>query len=511
MTAPAKRRRTTTNKSEPCVSIEPTSIEDCIGSHRLAHNAAYHQFTSESDRQRVQKALLTWFDAKQRTNMPWRKPARLDMTKEELAQRAYEVWVSEIMLQQTQVATVIGYYERWMASFPTIYDLASADLEQVNTLWAGLGYYSRAKRLWEGAKKVVQELEGCLPNNAADLEKQIPGVGPYTAGAVASIVFGQQTPLVDGNVIRVLARLRAIRADMKKSNVVDLFWKLAGALVPKERPGDFNQALMELGATVCTPANPACDACPVQSDCHALNQWHLHGRLTEQGFWNKKTPQDESEHECEFCPAIDHDLEHEEYAVTRYPVKSEKKPPRDEECSVAIVEKVLKDGSSIYLISKRPEQGLLAGLWEFPSVELAIHKKKSIYAARSKQNAEYLKQRYQLDLADLDAACQDLDHVVHLFSHIRKVYYIEWVRITSTEQEPSLSQHDGHPSESKWIPEADLKTAPIPTGLKKALKLLDKAKSVKHSSAKRRQPTSKTTPSNTNASITSFFTKKETS
>lgn len=125
---------------------------------------------------------------------------------------------------QTQVATVIDYYNRWMTAFPTIQDLANADIEKVNSLWAGLGYYSRAKRLWEGAQKVVNQLGGLLPDNAKDLQSEIPGVGRYTAGAVASIVFGEATPVVDGNVIRVIARWRAIHADPKKAKSVELFW-----------------------------------------------------------------------------------------------------------------------------------------------------------------------------------------------------------------------------------------------------------------------------------------------
>jgi A/G-specific adenine glycosylase len=125
---------------------------------------------------------------------------------------------------KTQVATVIDYYNRWMTAFPTIHSLAKADLEKVNTLWAGLGYYSRAKRLWEGAKKIVSEFDGRLPNNAQELQREVPGVGRYTAGAVASIVFGEATPVVDGNVIRVLSRWRAIHADPKKAKTVELFW-----------------------------------------------------------------------------------------------------------------------------------------------------------------------------------------------------------------------------------------------------------------------------------------------
>lgn len=176
-----------------------------------------------------------------------------------------------------------------MEAFPTIRDLASADIEKVNSLWAGLGYYSRAKRLWEGAQKVVNELDGLLPNNAKDLEKEIPGVGRYTAGAVASIVFEQPTPVVDGNVIRVIARWRAIHADPKKAKTIDLFWDIAASIVPTNKPGDFNQALMELGARVCTPQNPDCGNCPIQTDCRAYKQLELVKSLSKDGFFAEKS------------------------------------------------------------------------------------------------------------------------------------------------------------------------------------------------------------------------------
>ncbi|CAO3610899.1 unnamed protein product [Cunninghamella blakesleeana] len=436
--------------------------------------------------------------------MPWRKPANPHLEKEALGQRAYEVWVSEIMLQQTQVATVIDYYNRWMDAFPTIYDLATADIEQVNTLWAGLGYYSRAKRLWEGAKLVVEKYEGILPNNATDLEKNIPGVGPYTAGAIASIVFGQQTPLVDGNVIRVLSRLRTIGGDMKKSDVVDLFWKLAATIVPSSRPGDFNQALMELGARMCTPQNPNCGKCPVQPQCRALSHLNLHAKFMDK-YWiddNKKEGSETEvniDHECQYCPVITENLEHENYAVTRYPVKGDKKPPRDEECAVCILEATSSDKNiePKYLITKRPEKGLLAGLWEFPSVEL--DNLKSTYKERSQHITTYLKDQHKIDLNKIKSKRQDLENVIHLFSHIRKVYHIEWVSVSNNDV-VDLSIN------GNWVNMEELKSSPIPTGLKKAIKLLEKAQktpSKSPSSSKRKQPI------NDNTEITSFFKKKK--
>ncbi|KAI8075065.1 DNA glycosylase [Gongronella butleri] len=485
-----KRRRTDTNSAVP-VAVVPTTVQDCVSSNHLAHNTAYHTFHDDTHVREIQAALLDWFDTKQRTNMPWRKAASTTRTKEVRKKEA-----------KTQVATVIDYYNRWIEAFPTIYDLATADLEKVNTLWAGLGYYSRAKRLWEGARKVVQEMDGQLPGTAAELEKQIPGVGPYTAGAIASIVFNQQTPLVDGNVIRVLARVRAVGADMKKTSVVALFWQLAAALVPADRPGDFNQALMELGATVCRPTDPNCDACPLKSHCYALQQLKCHGKQMHHG--QSSTNHQES-HECEHCPSIEQPLDHEDYTVTRYPVKSEKKPPRDEECSVTIVQKVLPDGASYYLISKRPDKGLLAGLWEFPSVELG--NKSTTYAARAKKNTAYLSSRYGLDVVALDAHRQDLEHVVHLFSHIRKVYHVEWVRYNDNHEDaPPAQQHDTtEGGESRWLPEDELVSAPIPTGLKKALKLLDKAQHPKQSAHASKSKTK--AKANGSASITSFFAK----
>ena len=192
---------------------------------------------------------------------------------------AYATWVSEIMLQQTRVETVIEYFERWMRRFPTVHALAAASSEDVNAHWAGLGYYRRARFLHEGAKRVVATMRGELPSTAEAL-KQIPGIGEYTAGAIASIAFDQQAPIVDGNVIRVMARLRALAVHPKHKLGLRLIWELAADLVQGERPGDLNQALMELGATVCTPKSPACGACPVADVCRARAECERRARPT---------------------------------------------------------------------------------------------------------------------------------------------------------------------------------------------------------------------------------------
>lgn len=213
-------------------------------------------------RKRVGLALLSWY-AEHRRELPWRK--RDD---------PYAIWVSEVMLQQTQVATAGPYYERWMRRFPTLAALAKAPEQEVLGAWAGLGYYSRARALHAGAKLVCED-GGRLPQTADEL-RQLPGIGPYTAGAIASIAYGHDEPAVDGNVVRVLTRLFALGGAPQRNPLKDQLWELARALIPAGRAGDFNQALMELGALCCTPKRPLCDRCPVAAVCRA----HAAGEVT---------------------------------------------------------------------------------------------------------------------------------------------------------------------------------------------------------------------------------------
>ncbi len=214
----------------------------------------------------LQISLLKWYSANAR-DLPWRK------TKD-----PYSIWVSEIMLQQTQVDTVIPYYEKWLKRFPTLESLAKAPLSEVMKRWAGLGYYRRARMLHEAAKKL--KVPGTLrpsryqvPSSVEELIK-LPGIGRYTAGAISSIAFDQKSPIVDGNVIRILTRIFAISSDVSKPETLKKIWALAEEVLPDKKTGDFNQAMMELGATVCFPENPNCGACPVQSICkaHALKK-----------------------------------------------------------------------------------------------------------------------------------------------------------------------------------------------------------------------------------------------
>jgi A/G-specific adenine glycosylase len=227
------------------------------------------------------------------------------------------------MLQQTRVETVRPYYARWLRAFPTIQALARASDDRVLKLWEGLGYYARARNLHRAAQTVVRERGGQLPRTAEGL-RALPGIGRYTAGAIASIAFGERMPLVDGNVARVFARVFAIRANVKSPRTLQSLWKLAENLLPNTDPGDFNQALMELGALVCTPTAPRCDACPMHRVCAARARG----------------------------------------LVEQLPNRGEK--PR----TVHLVAKTafVKRGSRI-LLKRRPRQGLLANFWELPPAD----------------------------------------------------------------------------------------------------------------------------------------------
>lgn len=204
----------------------------------------------------ISDPLLRWFRAEQR-DLPWRRTPD-----------PYAIWVSEVMLQQTQVATVIPYFELWMARFPTVAALAAASEDDVLHAWQGLGYYSRARNLLRGAREVAARYGGRVPDQVEEL-LSLPGVGLYTAGAIASIAYNRAAPIVDGNVVRLLSRLFALRGDPQRAPLKARLWELAGALIPPGEARDFNPAMMELGATICTPQNPRCGACPVAGACMA--------------------------------------------------------------------------------------------------------------------------------------------------------------------------------------------------------------------------------------------------
>ena len=220
------------------------------------------------------EALLHWYDENRR-DLPWRHTAD-----------PYRIWLSEIMLQQTRVESVKGYYARFLEACPTVESLAAAPIEQVLKLWEGLGYYSRARNLHRAAQLIVDEYGGAFPTTYEEILK-LPGIGAYTAGAVASIAFHQAAPAVDGNVYRVISRFLGIREDVGSPAVQKHFRQEVLALMPPDRPGDFNQALMELGATLCSPTSPRCEECPWQESCDAFDE----GDMESLPIHEKKKPQ----------------------------------------------------------------------------------------------------------------------------------------------------------------------------------------------------------------------------
>jgi A/G-specific adenine glycosylase len=297
-----------------------------------------------------QRALLGWFDRHRRA-LPWRETTD-----------PYAIWVAEVMLQQTQVATVIPYYRRWMARFPDLASLADAAPEEVLRCWEGLGYYARARHLQAAARQVIAHHAGRLPADPAALAR-LAGIGPYTAGAIASIAFGLPVPAVDGNVRRVLMRLAAIEAATRSAEAERAVRARATELVQTPRPGDLNQALMELGATVCLARRPACGACPLAKGCAARRA----GRQDE------------------------------------LPRPARRRAPRTEHAQAYI----LRDATGRLLVARRPDRGLLGGLWEFPVLP----------ADAGRPPPQALAAALAMDGRDL----QTHEPIRHVFSHLRLV------------------------------------------------------------------------------------------
>jgi A/G-specific adenine glycosylase len=305
------------------------------------------------DKKSFQDDLIEWFVNEQR-ELPWRKD-----------QDPYKVWVSEIMLQQTRVDTVIPYFNRFLEKFPTIEALASADEEKVLKAWEGLGYYSRVRNLQTAVREVHQNYGGVVPNTPEGISS-LKGVGPYTAGAILSIAYGIPEPAVDGNVMRVLSRILLIWDDIARPASRKIFEAAVREVISHKNPSYFNQALMELGALICTPTSPSCLLCPVRDHCEAFHE------------------------------GVQNDL----------PVKTKKKKQKN----VQLAAGVFKDSQGKILIRKRPEIGLLANLWEFPTVEL---------------NLEFQRQREQLgghfeDLYGSFPKINDsIGEIEHVFSHLK--------------------------------------------------------------------------------------------
>jgi A/G-specific adenine glycosylase len=260
-------------------------------------------------------ALLAWY-RRQRRDLPWRCP--MGQTPD-----PYRVLLSEFMLQQTQVATVVPYFQAFLRQYPSMAALAAAEEQEVLRLWQGLGYYARARNLHAAAKLIVGKYSGQIPGSAAEL-LTLPGVGRYTAGAIASIAFGRREPILDGNVARVLCRLDNIAADPRERTTQAHLWRRAEEILPRSNVGDFNSALMELGATICTPRSPKCGVCPVREFCRALA-----------AGTQEKIP----------------------------PPKKSRPTPLIQRWTICI-----RHGNR-WLIEQRPAKGRWARLWQFPTME----------------------------------------------------------------------------------------------------------------------------------------------
>lgn len=344
------------------------------------------------------KELLSWY-AKNKRDLPWRK-----------TKSPYKIWVSEIMLQQTRVDTVIPYYFRFITRFPGVKKLAEADLHEVLKAWEGLGYYSRVRNMHKAAKIIVEKYHGRFPKTFSEIIN-LPGIGRYTAGAIVSISFQLPVPVVDGNIKRVLARYFEIETEINSTKAQKQFWQLSSDLVPKDSPGNFNQSFMELGATICLPKNPICKNCPIAFSC--------------------KTKQKNRQHEL--------------------PVIHKKPPVPHFQIGAGLIWRDKK-----LLITRRRENGLLGGLWEFPGGK--------------QENNETIQDCVRREISEELGIKVRVGHhfmtVKHAYSHFRitlEVYICFWL-----SGEPGCKDC----SEHRWVEVEELSAFPFPRANKKIVEKL---------------------------------------
>ena len=331
--------------------------------------------------------LLAWYDANKR-DLPWRR-----------IQDPYKIWISEIMLQQTRVDTVIPYYERFLDWFPTVADLAQAPEERLLKAWEGLGYYSRVRNMQKAAQQIMENHGGVFPSSYEEISK-LKGIGPYTAGAIASIAFGLPEPAVDGNVMRVLARLFEVDYDIGIPANRKIFQAMMEILIDPARPGDFNQALMDLGSDIESPVNPRPDESPVK----------------------------------EFSAAYQHGT------MDRYPIKAPKKKP----VPVYLTAFIIKDSQGRYLLEKNEQEGLLSGFWHFPLIEVdSLSENQGQLSLLDGQGhtvdtPEILSFEQDYDLA-IDWQDRSYPIVQHVFSHRKWQVQLRYGLVKEGEQESSES------------------------------------------------------------------------
>ena len=331
--------------------------------------------------------LLAWYDDNKR-DLPWRR-----------TQDPYKIWISEIMLQQTRVDTVIPYYERFLDWFPTVADLAQAPEEKLLKAWEGLGYYSRVRNIQKAAQQIMEDHGGVFPSSYEIISK-LKGIGPYTAGAIASIAFGLPEPAVDGNVMRVLARLFEVDYDIGVPTNRKIFQAMMEFLIDPERPGDFNQALMDLGSDIESPINPRPEESPVK----------------------------------EFSAAYQHGT------MDRYPIKAPKKKP----VPVYLTAFIIKDSQGRYLLEKNEREGLLSGFWHFPLIEVDSLSENlgqlSLLDGQGHKvdNPEILSFEQDYDLV-IDWQDRSYPIVQHVFSHRKWQVQLRYGLVKEGEQSTSES------------------------------------------------------------------------
>jgi len=351
---------------------------------------------------RIAASLLYWFGKHQRP-LPWRKQYL-----------PYQTWIAEVMLQQTQTKTVLPYYERWMQRFPDVLSVAAASEQEVLKYWEGMGYYSRVRNLHKTAKILVDRFAGVFPEDYAHVIK-LPGIGRYTAGAIMSLAFNREYPVVDGNVERVFARLFNLEKPVKAKESQIFIEEMAQALIPLGQARIFNQAVMELGATVCVPKNPLCPKCPIQRLCES----------NRRGI------------------------------VDQRPVAGKRK-------SLVPIEVVL--GVLVHrrrvLIQKRPDTGLMAGLWEFPGGKLE--------AGETPEQA--LGREFQEELGLAVDPIQKLAVIKHQYTSFRVVLHCYRCRFHGRRQPITL----GAAAEARWVTAGELHEYPFPAANRKLITMLGK-------------------------------------
>jgi A/G-specific adenine glycosylase len=332
--------------------------------------------------------LLRWYD-RHRRDLPWRVSTVTRATRRiQGLPDSYHVLVSEAMLQQTQVAAVVPYFVRFLQKFPTLRRLAQSEEQDVLRLWQGLGYYSRARNLRAAAQKIMAEHEGQIPRDVEALRK-LPGVGRYTAGAIASIAFDQRAPILDGNVARVLCRLDRIETDPRESETQKTLWRRAEEVLPARRCGDFNSAMMELGATVCTPRAPKCLLCPLREHCEAFAAGVQ--ELIPLARKREQTPL----------------LKRNVYCICR---------------------------NGHYLIEQRPAKGRWAGMWQFVTLDAGV-------------KPAALRREVALDMS----AAKRLGRITHGLTHRRYEFDVFACEVNRDGHDPSprrwvtLEQLDAYP------------------------------------------------------------------